>query len=100
MLIMDQVLGCENEFLNSRSSKGADVCANDCPVYDRNICCICWWPRKRAIDSPWRVRKGFLRKGLKLGLVSLGKLLNILESQFPKLLCEETKTSFMEVRMK
>ena len=51
MLIMDQVLGCENEFLNSQSSKGADVCADDCPVYDRDICCICWWPRRRAIVS-------------------------------------------------
>ena len=78
VFIMDQILGCENEFSNSWSRKGADMC-NDI-WYDRDIYVrymnMIWYLYMietyvvfvggQERESPWGVRKGLLRKGLNL----------------------------------
>ena len=67
------------------------------PIYDRDICCVCWWPRKRVSLGS---QEGTPEEGPEPGLFSLGKSFNIPGAQCPKLLCGKTKPSFMEVRMK
>lgn len=54
------------------------------PVYERDMCCVCWWPRKTLFLGG---QERTPEEGSEPGLLSLGKSLNVLGAWFPKLLC-------------